>query len=573
VTPTGPSAPENGPAERRVGHLRIRWPQTPAARLTAAGIGAVTLVYAFLVWERRWISDDGLIVVRTARQIVAGNGPVYNTFERAEASTSAIWTWLLAAVGWVTDANVARLAVVLGGLLAVCGLAIALDATRRFHRDNGHTGVLLPAGALVILAVFPFWDFATSGLETGLAFCWLAAIWWLLVTLRPDRGQRRPLAFAVVVGVGPLVRPEFALVTIVFLVAGWQIVRPPWKHLLSLGGAALCAPLAYEIFRAGYYGSLVPCPALAKSAAAAEWGAGFFHLKTFVRPHLLYVPVTVLTAVVVLERRTITARRFVLAAPVIAAVLLAVFIVRVGGDFMHGRLWLPSTLLLAAPTLVIPRSRVGTSAVIVLAAWAMFTGIRFYSGTRWVLGNERAGYARYLQEQHPTTEAPYIRVSNLTRNVEEALRTRSRLVIAEAGDRIAMNPAYDAPIAVVVGRLGSGGAVAPLDGIVVDTFGLANPFGARITRTQPGSIGHEKSLPWAWVFADFADPSVTTDDPIAVNAARHAMSCGELAELFAAVRAPMTAARFWANLIGALRRTRLVIPADPVDAEKKFCRP
>jgi len=56
-----------------------------------------------------------------------------------------------------------------------------------------------------------------------------------------------------------------------------------------------------------------------------------------------------------------------------------------------------------------------------------------------------------------------------------------------------------------------------------------------------------------------------------VSAARHALGCGELAELLASARAPMTAARFWANLVGAARRTALEIPADPVEAEARFC--
>ena len=554
----------------------VRGLSSPGARLTAAGIAAVTLVYAILVWDHRWIADDGLIVVRTVREILAGNGPVYSPFERAEASTSTAWLWLLAGCGWIVGGNVARLAVGLGGLLSVAGLVVALDATRRFHRDRGHAGVLVPVGVLVVLAVFPFWDYATSGLETGLGFFWLAAIWWLLVTLRPDSRDLRLIGFAVVVGLGPLVRPDFMLATTVFLIAGWQIARPPWRRALGLCGAACCVPLAYEIFRAGYYGALVPLPALAKSATASEWSRGVGYLIRFVKPHLLYVPLAVLAAAVVLERRTIVGRStVVLAAPAIAAVLVAAFVVRVGGDFMHARLLLPSTLLIIAPTLLLPAGRVTTGAALALTAWALVIGSRVFTRTRPVFQDERAGYLRYTGQPHPTSEADYIdgRAAGVASNVRDALRDGRRFLLSEAGDRLAMNPALDAPVAIAMGHLGIGGMIAPVDGIVVDTFGLANPLGARIVRTQPGKTGHEKSLPWAWVLADFADLAVATPDisRATIDAARHAMSCGELAELLASVREPMTAARFWANLTGALRRTRLVIPADPVEAEHQFC--
>jgi arabinofuranosyltransferase len=54
-----------------------------ALRLTVA-------VFAVLVWNRRWMSDDGLIVLRTVRQILAGNGPVFNADERVESNTSTL---------------------------------------------------------------------------------------------------------------------------------------------------------------------------------------------------------------------------------------------------------------------------------------------------------------------------------------------------------------------------------------------------------------------------------------------------------------------------------------------------
>lgn len=42
-------------------------------------------------WQRRWMSDDGLIVLRTVRNLLAGNGPVFNAGERVEANTSTLW--------------------------------------------------------------------------------------------------------------------------------------------------------------------------------------------------------------------------------------------------------------------------------------------------------------------------------------------------------------------------------------------------------------------------------------------------------------------------------------------------
>ena len=55
----------------------------------------VSGLWAWGIWQRRWIADDGLIVLRTVRNLLAGNGPVFNAGERVESNTSAAWTYLV----------------------------------------------------------------------------------------------------------------------------------------------------------------------------------------------------------------------------------------------------------------------------------------------------------------------------------------------------------------------------------------------------------------------------------------------------------------------------------------------
>lgn len=561
----------------------LRWLKTVDRRaaITALGIAAAAIAFALLAFHRRWLADDGLIVVRTVRQILEGNGPVYSAFERAEANTSTVWTYLLALVSFVTRARVAHVAVYTGIACAVAALVIGLDGARRFLRMRGHREIILPAGAFVMLGVYPFWDYATSGLENGLCLAWLAISWWHLVTLDRDH-RRHQHAFAIVVGLGPLVRPELALVTIVFLCAGWSILRPPWRRTLALVALAGALPVAYEIFRAGYYGTLVPLPALTKSATRANWPRGFGQLREMMVPYKLALPLGVFAIMlgVALARRQLDSRaRAIVLAPVISSVLVTLYLVRVGGDFMHGRMWLSSLFLIVLPAFALPVTRRAAPVLAVLAIWGIATGVLVQSRAGFVqnplVGDERLGYIAYTKTAHPTDEDPFVaRVPEAAKVVDAAVRDRTRLVVTEAGPAFAMNANMPAPVAVVVGRLGVGGALAPLDGIVVDTFGLANPLGARITMTQPKSQpGHQKALPWAWVLADFADPAVITDAERAeVAAARHALTCGDLAELMASVREPMSPSRFWANLTGSLRRTRLVIPHDPFEAERTFCK-
>jgi arabinofuranosyltransferase len=325
------------------------------------------------------------------------------------------------------------------------------------------------------------------------------------------------------------------------------------------------------VFRAGYYGTLVPLPALAKSASSAAWRRGVIYLYLFARPFLPVVPVVALVAIAALGRR---ARPTAISAvPLVVAVLLTAFIARVGGDFMFGRLMIVPSLLAVMPVLVVPAARRTALGVVALAAWAAFFAAKYAPGTRRLTGDERMAYQLYTGARNPIVAEDHVKPRGyVAAQAERALRDGRRVIVFEAGDEFALHPARPGQLAVAAGRLGLAGAVAPLDAIVIDTFGLANPLGARITLTQPGSTGHEKLLPMAWVIADFADPAVTGGVPAAeLAAARHALGCGELAELLESVRAPLTARRFWANLWGAARRTRLVIPADPIAAEAALC--
>lgn len=227
-------------------------PVRPGSTAVAAGgaspwnavmVGGPVLVWAVLIWDRRWMSDDGLIVLRTVRQIVAGNGPVFNIGERVETTTSALWGWLLVLPDLVPGVSLNWAAVLLGLALSVTGLAFALDGSRHLW---GEDRPVVPAGALVVCALPPSWDFGTSGLETGLIFCWLGVTWWMLVRLagRHGSGTRtvRVWPAAVAIGLGPLVRPELGLVTVAFGLLLAVVSRHRGRRRL-VGAAAVASVL------------------------------------------------------------------------------------------------------------------------------------------------------------------------------------------------------------------------------------------------------------------------------------------------------------------------------------------
>ncbi|MFE0132916.1 hypothetical protein ACFWY6_15305 [Streptomyces sp. NPDC059037] len=536
----------------------------PYVRVTLCLLPA--LLIAVAGFRRRWMSDDGHIYVRTVRQILAGNGPVFNAGERAESSTGTLWQWLLALAG-LPGIDIARAAMYGGLLLTAAGFAFAsLGALRLYSTDR----TVLPLGCLVLLALPPVWDFATSGLETGLATCWIAGAWLLLVA-RPYS-----VATSVVLGLGPLVRPDLALVSAVFLGAQWLMVRPSrWTALGGLG-AAMALPLAYEIFRVGYYGQLMPLPGVTKEASHSLWTRGLFYLTDFAGPYLLWMPALLIVVAVLPSSRgrTVMPPLVPALAPVVAGLLCWAYVIKVGGDFMHGRMLLPGLLLMLLPVFLVPLTRAWAMATLGVALWAVvcagwlrvpYAGLIGPGG----VADERGVYVRQNAAPHPLHHsfAGYDANADYARLVRDAARAGTPTLLLARTPVTANSPT----VTGVYNTLGFSGTVVPLNGAALDPIGLAYPLAAHSERI-PGRVGHDKRLPDAWIFADRGDGELPAGlDPAGVAAARRALGCGQLAELRAATRAPMTPDRFWRNITGSWERTSFRFPNDPVLAEKKLC--
>ncbi len=590
--------------------------------ITAVALTLAVVAYAALVWQRRWVSDDGLIFLRTVRQILDGHGPVFNVGERVETNTSTLWTVVLLGLA-LLPVPPEPAALVVGGLLSVVALGLGMDAARRL---TGLGRVVVPAGALVVLAMPPFWDFGTSGLETGLTFSWLAFSWWLLVR----RSQREPRLFvtagsrrrpgrawplALVLGLGPLVRPDLALVAAAGGVALAVLEQPRDRRGVArvVGLGALCAApaLAYEVFRAGYYGLLVPSTALAKEAGVSRWGRGYSYLRDTVSTYWLLIPAAVLAAAALLmvaqrvTRSDWWARRrhgvvvtdgspdlrrtrawdragtaAVAVAPVLGGLGMLVYVTRVGGDFMHARMLLPSIFALLLPVLALPVRRRTVLPLLVLLVWAGVVGTtarpNYHGISASGIADERGFYTQLLGNPHPVTADdyrahPYVAggaalIAQSPRPVV-ALLARGTGPAGPEWDLVPLAPGQ--PSGLVFLNLGAAGALTPLDVRVTDTVGLADPLAAHTTNVPDGRTGHDKNLPAAWFVAAGGGAPVDTRAVTGadVAAAARALRCPAIEELRASVSAPLTWTRFWDNLVGAPARTDLRFPRDPVLAE------
>jgi len=611
-----------GPARRAADRLRAVDPALAVALVPVA-------ILALVGWELRWVNEDGFIYFRVVENLLSGDGPVFNAGERVEAYTSPAWLALLALAGGLLPfVGLEMISVVLGVVLSAAGLLAACAGALRLRRAlaPGRTAVaLLPLGALVVASVPAFWGFITSGLETSLAFGWLGGAFLGLTGLlqaeespvAPAHPRRRSLALAVLIGLGPLVRPDLAPFSACFLVALLLLARPAGRRTaVGLVAAAIALPLVYLIFRMGYFAALVPGTALAKEAGLPYWERGFGYLGNLVLPYALPLPLAALgwrwwRLVGPAWREGRHRAAAVAVAPVAGALLHTLYVVRLGGDYMHGRMLLPGLFAAVMPVAIValPRRRVAAvalTAVVVLWAGACALALRTPSqfgpeAGRWQILDQRAKQRDTPSHPHPVTLADHDALPLSQPSVGYAARALARpgRAVLSLDARVSSRRAPEgivpvqvpsaldvradrsvtAPVVIFTGSIGRLGYAAGPEVRIADRLGLADPVAARLRLDpeRPDRAGHEKLLPAAWFLGRFADPaSVGASARFGANpripAARAALRCGELGRLMEAVNAPLTPSRFVANLGAAIELHALRVPSDPVAARRELCR-
>ena len=556
------------------------WPRR--RRGLALAVPAATILVGG--WLHRWTNEDAYINLRIVEQILAGNGPVFNAGERVEAFTSPLWLAVLVVIrvtfGAVVPIEWATLLVTL--TMTTAGFALGARTTRRLHPDGTW---VVPIGLLTIAAVPVMWDFATSGLEVALVWLWLAGCWSVLVgTARsgaPPDGRRR-LGALLVLGLGPVVRPDLGLMSVCFLAAWLYLVRPPVPRMVADVSTAFSLAIAYQIFRMGYYASLVPSTALAKDARGTHLDQGIDYALDLSRPYALWIPLLLMVGLLVQTlARNPKPLRVAVVAMSGAGALHAAYMVVIGGDYMHGRLLLPALFAFALPAAIgwspgveVRRIVLAGAVVAVATVWAVTSaGWRRYENPRTFvlapISNFRDVSPRPLvQPVENDTDLNDIEFWTGT-EVAEAYARGERGTIRLLGNKVIGTGDPD-QLVVILGSIGLAGYNAGVDVRVVDIGGLAEPLAARTDPIDGRPAGHRKQVDQAWYTAQFGVPALDPD-PARVAAAEKALRCAPLSDLLDAIDGPLTPRRFLSNIMHSFEYTGLRVPPDPLEAEREPC--
>jgi arabinofuranosyltransferase len=443
----------------------------------------------FLILRRAWISEDAFITLRHVDHFIKGYGPVFNIAERVEGFTHPLWFGVLSLFRWIGLSP--KGAAVLPGLMASIAALYFLFFKIRIKYQTGSISFLNPAAALLI-GTSAFIDFGTSGLETSLSYLLLVLYAKFIIE---NRWQQQPILTGLIASLLTLTRPDFGLfMVLLFILYLYEIAKKniPIKHLWKFLVFPILLVGGYQIFRMGYYAALLPNPFYAKSGAGAYWSQGLKYLWDFCRGSLFPVALFLVFLTLFLNRHSgyLKNRSLVL----FSGLLHGFFVIRGGGDFMHGRFLLPTFLLITL-------SQSGAFDRLLNKKTALKIGgiavcLIFFFSSLSVTPIQKRGQRIHLnitEERHFYYKDKIIPLKHLFTDTMILMWKTIGINYRDLARKAELN------LRIAYKNVGFTGFYAGPRVYVLDELGLTDPVVSRITLKMRKRPGHEKNAPLGYL--------------------------------------------------------------------------
>jgi len=280
------------------------------------------------------------------------------------------------------------------------------------------------------------------------------------------------------------------------IIFSYKLIR---KKIKAVDFAKFLIPIflllgGYQIFRLGYYASFFPNPFYTKSGAGSYFAQGILYLKDLVEGSLFLVVflLAVIALIITRKKHSFGARLLIF----FSGFLHGFFVIRGGGDFMHGRFLLPAFLLLALSSVGafdflfeknVFRKVLGITLSLLIFAISLYIKPvqkkgRFYN--KGGISDERFAYYRNnkLEDFKDLFEEGLIFMWKTMGQDYKGLSERS-------GVRLKI--AYK--------NIGFLGFYAGEKVYVIDKLGLTDPIVSRVKIRERRRPGHEKMAPFAYL--------------------------------------------------------------------------
>ncbi|MBR4665354.1 MAG: glycosyltransferase family 39 protein, partial [Lentisphaeria bacterium] len=292
-------------------------------------------LFVLLITASAWITDDAYHGFSMSRNLVSGNGFVYNIGERVNASTMPLMSLVQALFFWVSG-NMFWSGIFSGLIFSTAAAALVLFCFCRTNLEVIFAFVLLCGSKAFI-------SFTTSGLENPLLF-FLIALFVLLCKKIEDQPQGvcSPKDFFLMGLLGSLILlSRMDNVLYLFPVGIYYFFMKRSKDSCFLKhfcfGLAGCIPFfAWIIFSTIYYGFPFPNTAYAKLGTDIYMSEYFWHGIYYFFQSFVDSPVTLVWILFMLFL-PIFRKRLVPSLFSLGMLIYLVYLLRIGGDFMLGR--------------------------------------------------------------------------------------------------------------------------------------------------------------------------------------------------------------------------------------------
>lgn len=433
-----------------------RGPARFAPKFRALALGFTALLGVGHAWKLAWISDDACISLRYATHFAHGQGLVWNPGERVEGYTDFLWTVVLG-LGIRAGIDGEALSVILG---LISFAAVLLMTPRLLPVEERHAAIV-PVASVLMASSYIAACFGTSGLETMTASA--------LITLALERClHRAPLQAGIAGVLAALCHPDHL---ILYVALGAILALDPIRRreLIRYGAPFVGLFIPWFLWRWGYYGQLAPNTYYAKSGGAAYFSQGSVYLLVSVLGTGIWGAIPL--AILGLYK---TPTRFTTRYTLLGGGLYTLYVMKIGGDFMIGR------LLITMLPLLFTAAQIGLREILHRRRWALswaaiplmavmlpMTLLKPFE-KRWEVADERTFYNDPGKDRLHA-RAGYVKWGQSLQHALGSLRPIPTLAIQSVG---------------MVGLYSS----FP----ILDILGLNTPEVAHLPIARRGRPGHEK---------------------------------------------------------------------------------
>lgn len=287
------------------------------------------LIFAGVITALAWQSDDSYHAYIMAKNLVDGNGFVYNIGQRATATTCPLFT-LVVAAGYFVIRDMFFVSLLIN-------IVFSILAFRILVKDFCRTKKQIVFCLLVLIGSVSFVSYTTSGLENSMLFL-LGALFMKVYFSRERYDAKSMFVLAILVALIAMTRMDAVLIFAPMAVYVYLFRRDgvSFKKAVLLGIAGLLPFVLWELFSTFYYGFPFPNTAYAKLGTDIPLtdylirGARYYLNAALCDPIILIVPFFVLIA-------AISVRKAQYICCMSGPVIYGIYLLYIGGDFMMGR--------------------------------------------------------------------------------------------------------------------------------------------------------------------------------------------------------------------------------------------